>query len=420
MTALRHWVNNMVYSAEKYIHSLLKFGVKPGLQRIFALCKALGNPQEEMKFIHVAGTNGKGSVCNMLSNIYISAGYRVGLFTSPYILDFRERIQVDGEMIPVDDLERITEIVKNASESFEDKPTEFEFITAMAFLYFKEQNCDIVVLETGLGGRLDSTNIIKAPLCSVLTSISYDHMNILGDTLEEIAAEKCGIIKEKCPVVLYPLQEETVTKLVKITAAEKQSTLTIPTLPKVLCENIRGTDIEYGTLKIHIPMVGKHQIYNTVTAVKTAQLMGIDNKYIVDGVEKTKVAARVEVLSENPLIIIDGGHNESGADALKYALESFVDKKIIAVSAMMKDKEFNKFLERIAPLCETFIATELKDNPRCLKAQELHRDASKYTNAVVEAEPERAAELAKHFAGKNKAIVICGSLYLASEIRKFF
>ena len=214
--------------ALSYIHSLQVFGSVPGLERISELLNLLGNPQDDLKFIHVAGTNGKGSVSTMLSEIHRAAGGRVGLYTSPYVVDFRERIQLDGEYIEKEELARLTELVKSTGVHV----TEFEFITALAFLYFKEKKCDIVVLEVGLGGRFDATNVIKAPLCSVITRIDLDHTDYLGDTVEKVAAEKCGIIKDGAPTVTYPDQPSGALGVIKasapdLTVADKEEIKTV-------------------------------------------------------------------------------------------------------------------------------------------------------------------------------------------------
>lgn len=417
--ALIHSVNNMEYFAEKYIHSLLKFGIKPGLQRVSELCNGLENPQNELKFIHVAGTNGKGSVSTQMANILAFAGYKTGLFISPYILDFRERIQINSEWISKDDLESCTFKVKAVAEKMAEQPTEFEVITAIAFLYFKEQNCDYVVLETGLGGRFDSTNIIKKPECSIITSISLDHMAVLGDTISQIAYEKCGIIKDNGITVSYPKQDEDALKVIKQSAKDKNNKLFLPEKAEVINESINGTAIAYKGLKYDIPMIGEHQVLNTITTIEAALQLGIPTNHIVNGIRNTKLPARVEVISENPLIVLDGGHNEAGAKALSYVLKKHVDKEIVAVMGMMADKECDKLISEIAPLCKTVIATEVPENPRTLKADELAHLVSEYTEAIAIKNPEEAFYKAKELAGNEKSLLVCGSLYLASEIKKF-
>ncbi len=408
----------MEYFAEKYIHSLLKFGIKPGLQRVRELCKGLGNPQDELRFIHIAGTNGKGSVSTQMANILASAGYKTGLFISPYILDFRERIQINSEWISKDDLEACTLKVKAVADKMAEQPTEFEVITAIAFLYFKEQKCDFVVLETGLGGRFDSTNIIRKPECSIITSISLDHIAVLGDTLEKIAFEKCGIIKENGMTVSYPLQADSVKEIIENSAKEKNNSLFIPQKPSVINESIDGTTINYKGIVFEIPMIGEHQVQNTVTSIEAAIQLGVKIEHIINGIKKTKLPARIEIVSKEPLIIIDGGHNDAGAKALSYALKKFVKQELIAVMGMMSDKECEKLIFEIAPLCKTVIATEVPNNPRSLKSDELKEILSQYTETLAIKNPKEAYLKAKELAS-DKALLVCGSLYLASEIKKF-
>lgn len=269
----------------KYIHSLLKFGMNLGLQRISALLNELGNPQEKLEFVHVAGTNGKGTTSTMLSSILCAAGKKTGLFTSPYVFDFCERIQINNKNIPHDDLSLVVEKVKNACDRLSAKgtePTEFEAITAAAMLYFYEQKCDAVVLEVGLGGRYDSTNIIPCPKAAVITSISLDHTKILGDTVEKIAAEKCGIIKNGGTVITTSEQNEKALSVIKDTVKEKNGRLLIGDVSaaEILSEDIFGTEISYNGLTVKIPLVGRHQVENTVGVITAARALGISDEFI--------------------------------------------------------------------------------------------------------------------------------------------
>ena len=243
----------------RYIHSLERFGVRPGLSRIGALCHALGDPQMHLRFIHVAGTNGKGSTSTMLANICRQAGYKTGLYISPYVLDFRERMQIDGEMIPKERLVQVIDRVREAADTLpeDDAATEFELITAAAFLYYREENCDVVVLETGLGGRLDATNVIDCPLVNVIVSISLDHTAVLGNTLAAIAAEKCGTLKNGGVCVSYPLQALEAAEVIRRTSEERAVTLIVPDADAVsiVHEDIRGTDAVIDGLAVHVPML---------------------------------------------------------------------------------------------------------------------------------------------------------------------
>lgn len=259
------------------INSLLRFGSRPGLDRITKLLQLLGNPHKGLSCVHVAGTNGKGSVCALLSSVLKNAGYKTGLFISPYVVDFRERIQINGCMIPETQLSEITEQVLPFVEQMATQNeiiTEFELITAIAFLYFKRQNCDIVVLETGLGGRFDSTNVIQTPLCSVITSIGLDHTAVLGGTVEEIAFEKSGIIKPYGNTVFYP-QQPSVNAVIEKAVTEQKNTLfyadNVPLSP--LESTIEGTTLDYGGQRLLLPLIGRHQIKNAKTALQTLQVL---------------------------------------------------------------------------------------------------------------------------------------------------
>ena len=414
--------------ALEFIHSRMKFGTQPGMERISALCEAFDNPQDKLKFVHVAGTNGKGSTCTMIAKMLQASGYKVGLFTSPFVVDFRERIQINSEMIPKDDFSQIVEKIIPVIEKLKDKniePTEFEIITAVAFLYFLQENCDIVVLEVGLGGTLDSTNIIKKSEVSVITSISMDHTDILGDTILEIAAHKCGIFKEGGHVVGYPQPDFTVERFIKEKAKEAGCDYTHSDLARIrlVREEFDGSIIIYAGCTFKIPLSGKHQIYNFSTAISAINVLknkgwNVSAKNMIDGISAVKIPARVEIVSENPLVIIDGGHNAEGIDALCYTLKKhYADKKIIAVFGMMKDKNYKYCAEKLAPLCERIYTTTVS-NPRSLTAKELAAELKIYG---VKAKPVedcgKAYSKALKKADKDSVVLVCGSLYLASDIK---
>ncbi|MBQ4603720.1 MAG: bifunctional folylpolyglutamate synthase/dihydrofolate synthase [Clostridia bacterium] len=416
--------------AIEYIHSLEKFGIKPGMERIRALCNALGNPQDKLKIIHVAGTNGKGSTSTMISNILRKSGYNIGLFISPYVTDFRERIQFNGSMIEKSELAECVESVKCAIDSLEKdniQPTEFEAVTAAAFLYFEKKKCDFVVLEVGLGGRLDSTNIINAPYVSVITSISLDHTAILGDTIEKIASEKCGIIKFGAETVAYPLQNESAMLIIEKTCKDKHNSLRIPDMGK-LCigkEKIDGTDVEYCGISYRLPLAGKHMIYNSCTAIEAVKSLERFNILITDeaikkGIESSVMPARMELLRKKPVIILDGGHNEGCALALSSFLDKHLkDKRIIMLSSLMADKDYVSYLKTVVPFAETFIATKA-NVPRALSSSELMQEASDLCkNCYDISDPEKAVKAAVNIMHPDDALVICGSFYLAGEIREY-
>ncbi|MDO4847669.1 MAG: folylpolyglutamate synthase/dihydrofolate synthase family protein [Clostridiaceae bacterium] len=401
-----------------YIHSFLKFGVKLGLDRMRALLDALGNPEKNMKYIHVAGTNGKGTTSTMLSNILIDAGYKTGLFTSPYVFDFCERIRVNGENIPHDDLADIINRIKPVVEKLNSEGveiTEFELITAAGLLYFSEQGCDYAVMEVGLGGRFDATNVIPAPVAAVITSISYDHMAVLGNTIEQIAAEKCGIIKEGSRVVTTSLQNREALQVIRDTVKRKNADLGVARYSdvEILEESISGTDIEYLGNTYHIPLVGRHQIENTIGVIEAAYVIDkVCEKNIQNGIKNTVIRGRMELVDDNTLI--DGGHNEECAQALKNVIEKFLaSRKITAIIGMMADKECEKYLADILPLCDGVVFTK-PHNPRSEEPENLTEIAKKYIkNISIENEPKMA-----YYKTKEQAdfTLVCGSFYMLSDI----
>ena len=399
--------------ALEYIHSLQVFGSVPGLERIGELLGKLGNPQNDLRFIHVAGTNGKGSVSTMLSEIHRAAGGRTGLYTSPYVVDFRERIQLNGEYIEKEDLARLTEKVKATGVHV----TEFEFITALAFLYFKEKKCDLVVLEVGLGGRFDATNIITAPLCSVITRIDLDHTDYLGDTVEKVAAEKCGIIKEGAPTVTYPDQPEGALAVIKTSAPEL--TVADKNEIKTLESDLFGNRFIYKGEEYKTTLVGRHQIFNAVTAIEAAKKVGIASlEDIKKGLLSAIIPARVEVLSREPLVVLDGSHNPNGADALASFMADYGNDSV-ALIGMMADKDCELFLKRIMPYCKSAVTVTVKENPRSISADNLKKLAEKYCNSVVAAENyDEAIKTAFESSDGKSPLFVCGSLYLACSLRE--
>lgn len=411
-----------------YIHSLLKFGTRPGLERVSALLDELGRPQDKLKFVHVAGTNGKGSFCTMMSEILKSAGYKTGLFTSPYVFDFRERIQINGGMIGEEELCEITAQVREAAEKIAGRglqPTEFEFITAAALKYFADKDCDVVVLEVGLGGRLDSTNIIKTPLVSVIMSISLDHMAVLGNTVEEIAAEKSGIIKEKGVTVCFSGQDERAEKIIRRTAEEKGN-LYIKSSPediKALSCNLEGTKASYKDIELFIPLVGGHQVYNAQTVVDAALALNerglvISPENIAEGIGKARIPARMELFGKNPLTILDGAHNREGVEVLLLNLNKLLGgRKLTVLMGMMEDKDYEFAAREISKLARTFTAT-LPSNPRAVSPEILAGIAEKNCTSVSVCEdPCEAYREIYRKAEKDDIILVCGSLYLAGDVR---
>ncbi|MBQ7953285.1 MAG: bifunctional folylpolyglutamate synthase/dihydrofolate synthase, partial [Clostridia bacterium] len=294
-----------------YIHSRNKFGIKLGLDATANLLDKIGNPHHKLKFVHIAGTNGKGSTTSYIHDILMAKGYKVGKFISPYVHSFTERIQVNNCEISKSDLAECTTVVRDAIEKHGLTPTEFEVVTAIGLLYFERQSCDYVALEVGMGGRFDATNVIPAPLVSVITSISIDHTEYLGNTIADIAFEKCGIIKTGSKTVAYADNPEDANKVITKTACEKNVPLIITDKKniKILRQGIDGTDFEYKNEAYHINMLGTHQVYNAVNAIEAVKLLGVDEEFIKKGLEITKFRGRLEIISKDPVIIEDGAHN---------------------------------------------------------------------------------------------------------------
>lgn len=417
--------------ALKYIEGTLKFGSILGLERIGTLLDLLGNPEKKLKFVHVAGTNGKGSTVAFLSSILIEAGYRVGMYTSPGLHRFNDRIRVNNHDIADESLAEITGVVKEKidwmiSENMES-PTEFEIVTAIAFLYYLEMNCDIVVLEVGLGGRLDSTNIIPAPLVSIITTIDYDHMDILGNTLAEIAHEKAGILKRGTELVLYPQQSEADKVIIK-TAEELEINVN-----KVSFENIEilAHDEYKQSFKKEgevytIGILGEHQIKNAATAMEAVKVLRrkgfiIDDNQLKNGLSTARWPGRFEILSHKPLYVADGAHNLQGVEVLAENLcKYFAGKRIIFIMGVLRDKKYEEMVNKVLPLADFFIAVT-PDNTRALKAEELKEVIVKSGGKCIVADSiSEAIKLALDKAGDDKVICSFGSLYYISEVREAF
>jgi dihydrofolate synthase/folylpolyglutamate synthase len=418
--------------ALEYIHGTRKFGCKLGLENIKTLLGMLENPHEKLKYVHVAGTNGKGSTVAFISNILIESGYRTGVFISPYIERFTERIRVNREEIPREDLARITEVVKEKVDEMLNKglfhPTEFEIVTAIAFQYYYEMKCDIVVLEVGLGGRFDSTNVINTPLVSVITSVSYDHMNILGNTLSQIAFEKAGIIKNNSDVILYP-QEIEVEKVIESACNQRNSSLHKVKFSDIqpIDYSIEGQTFNYGLHEnLKIKLLGGHQLKNAVVALETCKLLNLKGLKITDetirkGLEETNWPGRMEVICKNPLVLIDGAHNIDGVKVLAENISTyFSSKKKIFIIGVLKDKEYKAMIEVIAPVADKIITvTPLSE--RALSAVELADIIKPYCKDVLVSDTiENGIMTAIQIYSNDGIICAFGSLYYIGEVRRYF
>ncbi len=410
------------------VYGRLVFGIKPGLERIGALLERLGEPQKRLKFVHVAGTNGKGTCSTLVASALKECGLRVGLYTSPYVLEFRERFQINGEMIPQQELIEEVEALSPIADEFEkngDQVTEFEYITALAFHWFARRGCDIVVLEVGMGGRFDATNIIDVPEVAAIMSISLDHTAILGDTLEKIAFEKAGILKEGGRLVLYPQQAPEVFSELEQICRERRVELLLPDLSQVkeLECSIDGTTFQAGEQIWRTPFLGEHQVRNAVTALKVLEVLKqrgwpVTEQAVKAGFEKAFIPARMEVISREPLCLLDGGHNPGCAQALGQALTRFVPQRKVAIMGVMADKDSREALRILGPLFSQ-IVTVAPEGLRALPAQKLAEVASEFCPKVIPAGSCREAlALAVKAMGENGALVVCGSFYLAGEIRE--
>lgn len=411
------------------VNSLLKFGIKPGLERTRELLARLGNPQDSLRFIHVAGTNGKGSVCTMLSCILRQAGYKTGLFTSPYVTDFRERMQINGKMIPHDELEQEVDLVMKIVDEMAKEDlivTEFEVVTAVALHWFAKKECAVVVLEVGLGGRFDATNVISTPLASVICSISLDHTAILGDSIEQIALEKCGIIKRGGVTVTYPNQTDEALAVIMRRAAEEENILLMGNMNAIEInhEDIFGTSVCYGGMNVRIPFAGRHQIANAVTAIETAKVLGkrgvpVRDEHIIAGIASASIPARMEILCHQPLVLLDGAHNADGSAVLARSIRDYLPgKKITAIFGMMADKDYRTASSLIAPLCSSII-TVTPSNPRALPAEKMAEVVKEWCGEVTPVQSlKKALNLALEHLDADGVLLICGSLYLAGDMRE--
>ena len=411
-----------------YIHSLSRFGSKLGLERISKLLDMLGAPQKKLKFIHIAGTNGKGSTAAMCSSALTRCGYKTGLYISPFVIDFRERFQIDGEMISKNNFAAIASEVKckidecNASG---DEITEFEAVTAIAFLYCAQAECDIVCLEVGLGGRYDATNVIESPLVSVITSISLDHTAVLGNTVAEIAAEKAGIIKDGGVTVAYPMLKDEALEVIMKECAKHNNQLVIPNKSSISDINVGldGTEFVYGNERYKTGLCGIHQAYNTAVVIEVIRQLSLKDFTICWDKVKAAIAsaafpARFEILSSNPYVVIDGAHNADGLCSLKRTLSLFEDKKKIAVMAMMADKDYKKSVSVIAPEFNAVYCVSAS-NPRSLSAEELADTVGEFcADVYVSDSVSDALKQAKALSGSDGVVVVCGSLFLAADAKR--
>lgn len=411
-------------STLEYIHSVKWQKRKPGLSRTRALLSALGNPERQLKFVHVAGTNGKGSTSAMIASCLRQSGYRVGLYTSPYINRFNERIQVNG--LPISDaaLERVVDAIRPKADSMADAPTEFEMITAIAFLYFLQQGCDIVVLEVGLGGTLDSTNVISVPECAVITALGLDHVKELGGTLEEIASAKAGIIKDGGKVAYYggvPEADEVIIRSCK----EHRSLLRTVDMDKLTIRqtSLDGIVFDYGEMTaLEIPLIGAYQPRNAALAITALKMLDengwdVQEHAIREGLKKVQWAGRFELLRRDPVFLLDGSHNAHGMKATVESLRTcFPNQRFVFLFSVMADKDISDMVTLIAPLSDCFV-TVAANNPRAMDADALaDRLHERGLRAISADSIPNGVSLALKLA-EGQPVCALGTLYFSGDVR---
>ena len=406
-----------------YLNSFSKLG-KPvkNLLRFAKIMRALGNPQEKLKFVHVAGTNGKGSTVRMIAGALTKAGYRTGEFTSPYIYVYNDRIRIDGVNISDNELTEIVTMMKPIIDGLDTECSQFEITTAIAFLYFAAKKCDVVVLEAGLGGLLDCTNIISESCASVITSISLDHTAILGGTVEEIARQKAGIIKKGCPVILATAQKREAYDVVYERAMELSSPFVTPNRDRLKIEqcDYTGNRFTYKDMLYVTSMVGRHQIDNALTAVEALELLkknGFDKLtyvHVYEGIKSAQVPSRCQIVRrDKPLMIIDGAHNPDGMRALSEFVRDVPKSPKILVCGMMEDKDWQTAVGFISPYIDKAVCVE-GFAPKTVSAEKLAAEFESGTVSDLDNAVSKAAELA----GEKGMVIVAGSLYLAAAIRK--
>ncbi len=411
------------------IFSFLTFGREPSIKYMRELLDRIGSPDKKLKFVHVAGTNGKGSTCALIAAPLIAAGYKTALFISPFITEFCERFQINGRLMPKENLPPLLEQILPAVQAMRNEGkiiNEFELVTAIGMTWFAQEKCDIVVLETGLGGRCDATNAIDCPLVSVITSISLDHTAILGDTVQKIAQEKCGIIKKNGITVAYADQPENTLDLIRRTAAAQNNRFYTASTDLLTVQSVSldGTSFLYNhTLPLNIRLLGEHQIKNTATALCVLERLreldfDIPDTALIEGFAKAFMPCRMEIVSKSPLIFIDGAHNPDGVHSLAHALNDYLsDVPKIAMIGMLADKDVSHALVQILPLFEEVIALT-PNNHRALPADKLAEIIRPSCCNVTAFEDKNTALTYALSKTKNHALIIFGSLYLTAELRQ--
>lgn len=410
----------------EYINNITWLGSKLGLDRIKELLESIGNPQNKLKFVHIGGTNGKGSTAAMLSSVLEKAGYRVGLFTSPYIDFFNERMQINNIPISNNELAEIATYIRPFSDVMEDPATEFELNTAIAMEFFYRNKCDIVVLEVGMGGELDSTNIIDTPELAIITAIGLDHVKELGGTIQAIAKTKAGIIKKNGDVLVYE-QDKEITDIIEENCKEKNAHYFSPDFSglKLMSSDIYSQHFMYHDEEFCIGLIGTYQIYNAVMALRAVEILRtkgwhIGRDAVQEGLKAAKWPGRFEIILREPVFIVDGAHNPHGIKATAASIKKHLkNQKVIFLFGVMADKDVENMLKEITPLASEFF-TVTPDNPRAMPAEKLAELIQKYS---VKATPctsiGHGVDSAINAAGLEGAVCAIGSLYMIGDIRSY-
>lgn len=414
--------------ARVYLDELSKYGSVLGLDAIRGLLRELGNPQDDLRFIHIAGTNGKGSVLAYTSTILSEAGYRIGRYVSPTVVSYRERIQVDGEMISkhafAEETEKVQDAIVRLKEAGKQLPTVFEAETAIAFLYYKRMKCDLVVLESGLGGMEDASNVVKNTVCAVFSPISMDHIGVIGNTLSEIAENKAGIIKPGCIVVSAP-QKQEVREILEQKARQFGCPVIYaePEKAVVLDEDYRGMRFSYkDSENISIRLSGKYQLVNAVTAWETVRVLEKNLQAINAGFSKTEWFGRFTCILEHPVFLVDGAHNEEAAERLRESIEAyFPGRNLIYIMGVFRDKEYEKIIRATIPYAKCVYTVDLPNKERTLCAQKLKEAVeaeSKEVQVYAVGEIEQAVKEALRNAEEDDVILAFGSLSYLGKVKE--
>ena len=414
-----------------YIYNAARLGSRLGLDRMRELLGKLDNPQDRVRTVHVAGTNGKGSTSSMTASILKSAGYKTGLYTSPYLYRFNERMQIDGEQIPDDELAEITTRVRELALSMEHEPTEFEIVTCIGFEYFAQNKCDYVVVEVGLGGRLDATNIIAAPDCCVITAIGLDHLDELGDTVEKIAWEKAGIVKPGGTVVVYD-QDESIMEVIEAVCEERGATMYRTDFSKAvsISDTKDGQVFRYkDSAEYRVPLLGAHQLHNATAVLEAIDVLrtkgaSISDEQIAAGLAATVWPARFEIMQRDPYFVVDGGHNPQCAETVAANLKNyFPDQKAVMMIGVLADKDYPELTSILNEVADSYVAVMPPDSSRALPYEDLAEYLKKqYGKPVVAcATVEEGVAKAIEIAGQTtKLACAVGSLYMSGPIRATF